>query len=137
MATSWLPERQCREAIGYDRASKAIRPFLSPELFTLLPRPTDKSSWLLKHEEMPQTFADLTRGQTRSRKKNMVPPERSTIYLVPVGAFVAGCSPSLELLRRYAEIYFRLPVKLMPTILDGDVESDEKRTRIRSRSRSC
>lgn len=142
---TWLPEKECISAIGIEHADPKVRKFLVSEpSFTLLPRPVDKSSWLLAHDEAPQTFANFalqrgcrTKGLSkkegkeskgkmsavmmvnmtvsgRERKtKTIIKPDRQTIYLAPIGEFAEGSSPSLELLRQYAEIYFGLPVKLM------------------------
>ncbi|MFT3784117.1 MAG: archaemetzincin [Nibricoccus sp.] len=68
------------------------------------------SDWLESHEEKGQSYAAyMTSGFNRPDSK------RNVIYIQPLGDFPADTSPSLEHLRVYAEAFFQLDVKILPT----------------------
>jgi len=66
--------------------------------------------WLHSHPETRQTFKEYCQGENRLRLI-----EKNSIYILPIGQFSPEDSPDLELLRKFAECYFSLPVKLMPS----------------------
>ncbi len=76
------------------------------------PIPTPKpGDWLAVHVEVGQTFDQFLDQKPRK------PDEIQThIYLQPLGQFVNGNNPSLEMLRAYAAAYFVMEVKVLPPI---------------------
>ncbi len=83
------------------------------------PRPGD---WLAEHPEKGQTFDDFSR---------IIPARpaeaQKRIYLQPLGEFAEERSPSLTVLREYAETYFQMEVILLPP---KDIFGGPIRTRI-------
>lgn len=65
--------------------------------------------WLAEHPEKGQTFDDFSR---------VIPAgpagKQERIYLQPFGEFAEDRSPSLEVLRDYAEYYFQMGARLLP-----------------------
>jgi archaemetzincin len=84
------------------------------------PAPND---WLGAHFEVSQTYDDFRRA-----KRNVPASTAATIYVLPLGEF-KGDSPRLEDLREYAEVYFGLPVKMLPSIALVDEKSITRRER--------
>jgi len=81
----------------------------APEFETIpRPRPID---WLAVHKEPGQTF-----DQFKASRPNQPTASRRTIYLQPLGEFAADRSPSIEKLREFAEAFFAMEVKALPTI---------------------
>ena len=68
------------------------------------------NDWLWHYPEAPVSFQDYKEKYTR-----MPTAERNTLYIQPIGDFGPE-APSLELVRRYAEIFFQFPTRLMPHI---------------------
>lgn len=70
---------------------------------------TKHGDWLAEHYEPGQTFDDFVKS-----KGNKPSTLRSIIYLQPIGQFLEDRSPSLEMLKAYAEAYFFMDVKIIP-----------------------
>jgi len=47
---------------------------------------------------------------------NLVTTERNKVYLVPIGKFISGVSPNIEILREYCKSYLGLETYLLPEI---------------------
>jgi len=71
-----------------------------------IPRPGD---WLAEHSEPGQTFDDFVRSRPTRPEK-----DRDRIYLLPLGDFPRGRSPSLETLKEYAVRFFVMDVAVLP-----------------------
>ncbi|MGB9699114.1 MAG: archaemetzincin [Thermodesulfobacteriota bacterium] len=73
--------------------------------------PPQPGDWLDIHPEPGQTFREYIK---------LPPPKPASegckIYLQPLGEFNASKSPSLEILRDYAKIYFGLPTEILPPL---------------------
>lgn len=78
------------------------------------PGPND---WLSVHMEPGQTFTEYVRSGPVRPDKN-----RGTIYLQPVGEFEDGQIPSLALMEFFAEAFFCVEVKVIPTLYLEDKE---------------
>ena len=144
---TWKTEKECVKAIGLEHFDPKIRKHLivgeqgEKGSFTQLLRPTLKNAWLFSHEETPQTFEDFALERSCKSKTNMttltysgrvknnktiIQPNRSIIYLAPIGEFIENESPSIKVLVQYAQAYFGLAVKVLPTFSihensDGDI----------------
>jgi archaemetzincin len=79
-------------------------------IFLPLP-PPEPGDWLAEHKEDGQTYEQFLAGP-----RNKVEGNRTTIYLQPIWAFEKENGPPLDYLKRFAEIYFSLPVKMKRTI---------------------
>ena len=80
------------------------------ELFEKLP-PPGPNDWLANHPERGQTFEQFV-----ASRPNKPDAQRRTICIQPLGDFTAVESPSLALLRTFAEAFFMLPVRLLPAV---------------------
>jgi len=95
--------------------------YLPGEDFEPINKPST-GDWLDVHREPGQTFEQYVKeGFIRPDKK------RHTIYLLPIGKFAPGRSPSLKALRECAEAYFMMKVKVQKPI---PVEGHDFTTRI-------
>jgi archaemetzincin len=74
--------------------------------------------WMAEHAEYGQTVADWW-----ADKPNLPRDRRRTIYLLPIGRLFPESSPPIELLRRYVEIYFGLPVQVLPEVKVSEVKA--------------
>ena len=83
------------------------------------PKPGD---WLAEHREPGQTFEAYA-----ASKPDRPDKRRKVIYLQPLGTFIKDRSPDLDLLRAFAEAYFTLAVRSLPTI---DVDELDVTSRI-------
>jgi len=72
------------------------------------PKPGD---WLAEHKEPGQTFSNFTASQY-NRPDNI----RKKIYLHPLGTFAKDNSPSMDILRDYARVYFAMDVEVLSAI---------------------
>ena len=72
-----------------------------------IPKPVD---WLDEHFEAGQTLNDF-----KNLSWNKPDEIRSRIYLQPLGEFPEAQSPSLELLKEYAEAYFTMEIEVLPS----------------------
>ena len=72
------------------------------------PKPVD---WLAEHKEPGQTFSEFAVTQY-NRPDNI----RKKIYLQPLGSFTKDNSPSMDILRDYARVYFAMDVEVLPAI---------------------
>ena len=82
------------------------------------PRPGE---WLHSHPETRQSFKQYCEETNRLPSMG-----RNTINILPFGEFPREDSPDLDLLKRFAECYFMLPVKLLPR---SDLPKGETRRR--------
>jgi archaemetzincin len=89
--------------------------------FAPLPAP-GPHDWLANHHEPGQTFAEFV-----AAAPNLPRGERRRIYLLPVGDFPPGDSPSLELLRAYAAAFFGLEVVALPALPLAELAPSERR----------
>ena len=100
------------QAIGSTKdLSTALRRALDPSGgFEAVPVPRS-GDWLAIHPEPGQPFDDFVTSRPRRPGRR-----RSSIYLQPLGAFPQDRSPSIEILRDYAALYFAMDVKVLPTL---------------------
>jgi archaemetzincin len=73
-----------------------------------VPGPND---WLADHPEPGQTFEQFVHA-----RPNRPDEQRGKLYLLPLGAFVRGASPSLESLQGFARAFFAMPVEVLPVM---------------------
>jgi archaemetzincin len=81
--------------------------------------PLDESrpgDWLAEHAEYGQTVAAWW-----ADRPNLPVDGRRTIYLLPIGRLYPESSPPIETLRAYVEIFFGLPVVVMPEVAAREV----------------
>lgn len=82
--------------------------------------PPGPGDWLASHPERGQSFEAFVRSG-----KNLPDDERNTLYLIPIGAwaseFVVGedgavlvPTPPMSQLEEFAQLYFGMPVKVLP-----------------------
>jgi archaemetzincin len=76
--------------------------------FNLIPLP-QPGDWLAAHSEPGQSFAAFD-----AARPNRPDATRRIIYLLPLGDFPPGSSPSLKILRGYAAAFFQMEVKILP-----------------------
>jgi len=75
-----------------------------------IPKPGD---WLWEESEGGgETYDQFVYSGYRHTPTN----HKKTIYLVPIGHFVEARSPSLEILKNFAEFFLCLPVQLLPNL---------------------
>lgn len=130
----WFPETVCIDAIGLNYASKELKKFLIPRDVDTVPSSSSSSSfkpilrasiqsnyWLKSRageNEMPQTFKDFAMNRRNEPNlKHRVKLTNQIIYIAPIGSFSNG--PSIELLSRFASIYFGLPVVVLDPFVIG------------------
>jgi archaemetzincin len=78
--------------------------------FERLPAKPQPGDWLDRFPEPGQTFEQYERS-----RPNRPTSRRRTIYLLPIGQFTEGQAPDVERLRRFTEIFFGLPAKVLPS----------------------
>jgi archaemetzincin len=101
--------------------------FLAPELqrafdhqaFEPMPEP-GPDDWLARHPEKPQSVDAYLRG-----RKTVPSPERSVLYLLPVGAFPPS-TPPLADLAGVVRAFFNLEVRTLPAVKLGDVTAETR-----------
>ncbi|MDF2695409.1 MAG: hypothetical protein K0S65_3792 [Labilithrix sp.] len=102
-----------RAAIGDTKhLPRALARALRADGFSLLPAP-GASDWLRAHPERGQTFADYVASHPMRSGES-----RRTLALLPIGVPVgdaAGNAPP-GLLRTYAEAFFQMPTRLLPSV---------------------
>ncbi len=110
------------EALGdLSHVPPALRVLLTPDDdFNLITMP-QRGDWLAQHPERGQTYSAFAASEP-----NLPSATRRIIYLLPIGDFLAGSSPSLETLRRYAATFFQMEVKILPAYKLGDLEFDPR-----------
>ena len=105
------------DAAERERALGPLGPDLSPVLraafdpggdFLPMTQPAPED-WLSCQHEAGQTFA-----QFLAANPNWPDSTRAVLYLQPLGSFEERAAPSTAFLRRFAEGYFGLPVRLQP-----------------------
>ncbi|MBO9730717.1 MAG: hypothetical protein J7623_18895 [Chitinophaga sp.] len=78
--------------------------------------PPKEGEWLFEHQEGGQTF------EAYKKAKPVKPtPNRSVIYLLPVGEFTALQQRALSLTREYVALFFQLETVLLKPIPDTSV----------------
>lgn len=76
------------------------------------PIPTPRNGdWLAEHYEKGQTFDEYVRLGAK-RPDNI----RNIIYLKPLGQFKKDRSPSIEMLRKYAAVFFMTEARKLPAL---------------------
>jgi archaemetzincin len=109
-------------AIGsVSKLSKTLQLALDPADFLPMNKP-GPHDWLANHEEFGQTFDDYV-------QEGFVTPDktRKKIYLLPIGPFAKGKSPSKKQLQQFTAAYFSMPVVVLDEI---PVEGHKFTTRI-------
>lgn len=101
-------EKERRAAIG---DTSALRPplrraFDPGDDFAPIPEPGPRD-WLAHFPEKGQTWAEYV-GAAPNRPDEA----RSAVHLQPIGTFDADAAPSLDVLARFAEAFFALPVRV-------------------------
>lgn len=74
--------------------------------------------WRAEHPEPPQNVASFL-----ASRPNVPTEARGIIYVQPIGALDPESSPPLEVMAELAELYFGLPVTILPAVMVGDVEA--------------
>lgn len=85
--------------------------------FTELEAPRE-GQWRAEHPERPQNVAAFV-----ASRPNRPTDERRTIYVQPIGNLDPDYSPPLAVLTELTEIYFGLPVTVLPAVMVGEVEA--------------
>jgi len=107
-----IPNREQRlRAIGTTEGLPLLlQRALDPEQdFRPVPAP-GPDDWLTAHAEAGQSFEQFVHS-----RPNRPDPKRKILYLLPLGEFRAPAAPTLDLLREYAQAYFALEVRVLPT----------------------
>ena len=103
------------------------------DFFSSIPRPSSIDDWLAQYNEEGQTFAQFLREcpWISTRKRKYMPTSfnaegssltsrysGSKIYLLPLGDFESanGAAPSFSLLAEYAQLFFAVPVVVLPAV---------------------
>jgi len=121
-------ERERQNAIGSMRGlSKSDRRAFAADGFEPIHLP-DPHDWLAKHRESGQTFAQFSASEP-----NLPNASRPRIYFQPIGEFDSGISPRFEDLKRFAEAYFGLDVKIMPSVPFGNLDIKNRQSRFNGR----
>lgn len=119
-----LPEKQLRDSIGpLGGLPVSVRGLFDPAHFIPMQAPAPED-WLANHPEAGQTFVEFVRSHP-----NRPESPRRTLYLQPLNAFPPS-GPPLTTLRDFAEIFFKLPVRVLPVL-------EHTAARIRSRVSSA
>lgn len=89
--------------------SPSLRRLLAPDDdYGLIPLP-GPGDWLDRHHEPGQSYAQFVASES-----NRPDATRRILYLLPIGDFTAGSSPSVEALRGYLADFFQLETKILP-----------------------
>lgn len=105
-----LSEKQLRDSVGpVSGLPESMRRLLEPIHFIPMQAPGPED-WLANHPEAGQTFAEFVRS-----RPNRPDVRRRTLYLQPLDAFPPA-GPPLPKLRDFAEIFFHLPVRVLPVL---------------------
>jgi archaemetzincin len=99
------------------------RAFAITDAFQTIREP-EVGDWLDAHQERRQTFESFQRTP-----RNIPSSAARTIYVLPLGTFVAGRGPALTDLQEFAAAYFGLPVKVLPGIPLESNADIKRRTR--------
>ncbi len=105
------PTAEDRTAALGDIASEplALRRLLAPDDdYGLIPLPAP-GDWLDRRTEPGQSYAEFVDAHP-----NQPDATRRIIYLLPIGDFTAGSSPSLAALRQHLADFFQLETKILP-----------------------
>jgi archaemetzincin len=95
--------KETLSAIGSMNASPdSLQKALSIDNFEPIPVP-GPGDWIAEHHESGQTFDDFIQSDHNSPDEIL-----NIIYLRPIGQFRQGKSPSLDLLKEYAEANFSI-----------------------------
>ncbi len=107
-----VPQVPVEQALGPldEVAERAQRAFVATDDFAALPQP-GPSDWLALNEEAPQTVAQYLESEP-----NHPAAPRNVLYILPLGSMPAARGPTLDHLSRYARAFFRLEVKVLPTL---------------------
>ena len=112
MACNPFEESERIKAIGSTAGlSETIRRAFNPGNDFLPLESPQPGDWLAEHKEPGQTFSEFSAAQY-NRPDNI----RKKIYLQPLGTFAKDSSPSMDILRDYARVYFAMGVELLPAI---------------------
>lgn len=100
------------EAVGSlaDLPEQSRRAYLPGDDFAPLAKPK-AGEWLAVFPEPGQTVDEYLRSGP-----NPFAPPRNKIYLLPLGTFPEGDSPSIELLREYTSLYFMAETMVLPAV---------------------
>jgi len=125
IAKSFTPPgpKERQKAIG-DTSGLAdtLRELLEPDsVFEPIPAP-DPHDWLAKHAEKGQTYDQYVHSQP-----NRPDAHHAILTLQPVGTFAKDKSPSLDLLKECAEIFFSMETQVLTPI---DLKQQKVTTRI-------
>jgi len=108
------------EAIGFDLDHIPIEYQPDDRFFRPIPEPNHVDDWLAQYDPYIQSFNEWNRKYL-NRKRNNV---KTTIYLLPIGAFEEN-TPSLRALLEYCEAFYSpFPIQLMKN-LDIIQEDDQ------------
>jgi archaemetzincin len=123
MAFTYKKPEEIIHAIGSTGGISATmqRALTSGKAFEPLPEPKE-GEWLAEHPERGQTFDQFVRS-------DLYRPDakRSRIYLQPLGVFVEGQSPSIEILQSYASAFFAMDLRVLSPLMVDSAGITERR----------
>lgn len=110
-------EQRLRAAGHLDGLPETLRRAFTPgSAFEPVPEP-GPHDWLANHSEPGQTFAEFT-----EEKPHRPEGSKRILYLVALGEFPDNESPSLALLKDYAQAFFGLEVRTLPPLALDELE---------------
>lgn len=122
-AVVWLRDYSMdREPQDDERALPPPFAALLP-LHKKLPKP-DRGDWLDKHPELSQTYDQYLRCCPV-----LATPERSTLYVQPLGPFSPSDKKIVDQTAQFLSIYFQLPVKMREALPLDLIPPTARRTR--------
>jgi archaemetzincin len=105
-------------ALGDTRSIRdGDRVLFTADHFTGLDAP-EAGEWRAEHPESPQNVPSFL-----ASRPNVPTDARRIIYVQPIGVLDPEGSPPLEVMAELAELYFGLPVTILPAVMVGDVEA--------------
>ena len=104
------------------------RAFKPDDFFNPIPKPKS-NDWLAVHKEYGQTFKDFL--DSKWKKPDEI---RDKIYIQPLEHLPRNCGISLEILRKFVQIYFQLEVKILSP---DNAKNQIFTTRINQYSQNC
>ena len=97
------------------------RAYTESDLFKNKKKP-GRADWLANHHEPGQTYE-----QYFTSKPNLPNDEHKVIYILPLGEFEEGKSPSLAVLLDYTKAYYHpMEVKLLKPVEDAQVQATSR-----------
>ena len=96
------------------------RAFALTNEFTILP-PPEPGDWLEVYPEEGQTFEEFVES-----RPNMPTKQRCVIYVLPLGEFDKGESPSMKTLAAFTQMYFAMNVQILEGVSLEDIDPTDR-----------